>query len=73
MRDSDYGKEYQLTLTPQETFKVKAKHGNDYEKLVKYLKLEREKLILMVTKCSYRLIYRITTHFQLGIRLIWQT
>jgi hypothetical protein len=48
MRDSDYGKEYQLTLSQQETFKVKAKYGTDYEKLIKHLRIEREKLILNV-------------------------
>jgi len=48
LRDTSYGKEYQLRLSQDQAETVKEKYKSDYSRIVRDLKLEKDKLIFIV-------------------------
>jgi hypothetical protein len=76
LRNTSYGKEYQLRLSQEQAEKIKEKYESNYEKIVRDIKLEKDELSLIVhffsqfTKTSRDLRnllilkYRLQTMFQ---------
>ncbi len=56
LRNTSYGKEYQLKLSQDQADFIKHKYSSDYEKLVKDLKIDRDELILNVFFLKYTYI-----------------